>query len=51
MVSKRYFEQRFLDGLQAKIHAYSCKTGLIQARSRGISRGIRIQLSDEKRLA
>ena len=27
MVSKRYFEQRSLDGLQMKAQAYSCKIG------------------------
>ena len=29
MVSKGYFEQRFLDGLRIKAQAYSCKTVLI----------------------
>ena len=29
MVFKRYFVQRFLDGLQRKVKAYPCKIGLI----------------------
>ena len=35
MVFKRYFEQRFLDGLQRKAQAYPCKMALSQVENLG----------------